>query len=464
MDAMLTSQTVSKPPRRAFDARLGLLCAGLFCAVGALGGCSTTASAAGDAVARTEASQRPDVSAAQAAAPSVAAVPAGVSPEAREAMTEVDEAAGFKRWIGEFRSYALERGIAPGVFDATFAEARFQPRVLELDRSQPEFTRAVWDYLDSAVSDTRVQRGRQMLTEHRATLEAAEARYGVPAEVIVAIWGMESNYGANFGSFSTIDSLATLGYEGRRSSWARGELISALRIIQAGDIDRAHMVGSWAGAMGHTQFMPSSFLEYAVDGDGDGHRDIWGSIPDVVASTANYLARNGWRAGQPWGAEVRLPAGFDYAVADMAERRATEAWQGLGVTALEGETLPAFDQASVLLPAGARGPAFLVGPNFRAIMRYNNSTSYALGVALLSQRLSGGAGVQGDWPRDLVMLSRTQVRELQTLLGQRGFDAGTPDGVIGPATRGAMRAFQRSQGLPGDGFPTLTLLERLRGQ
>ena len=222
------------------------------------------------------------------------------------------------------------------------------------------------------------------------------------------------------------------------------------------------MMGSWAGAMGQTQFLPSVFLGYAVDADGDGRRDIWGSIDDVMASTANFLARSGWQAGQPWGVEVRLPSGFDVGRADAEVRQPSALWATEGVQTIDGAPLPQFAQATVLLPAGASGPAFLVGPNFRVIQRYNNSTSYALAVGLLAQQLTGEPGVQAPWPRDLQALSREQMKALQTALKQRGFDSGTPDGVMGPTTRGALRNYQRSVGLPADGYPTPGLLERLQ--
>ncbi len=273
---------------------------------------------------------------------------------------------------------------------------------------------------------------------------------------------MESNYGSNVGDIPTIDALATLGFEGRREEWARSQLLAALKILQNGDIARAQMIGSWAGAMGQTQFLPSNFLAYAVDADGDGRRDIWGSVPDVMASTANFLARSGWQAGQPWALEVRLPQGFDYARADAEVRQSASQWAGEGVQTMDGTPLPALEGASLLLPAGARGPAFLTGANFRTILRYNNSTSYALGVGLLAQKLIGGAGVQAAWPRDLAALSSSQVRAMQTALNARGFDTGTPDGTMGPATRRGVRAFQGSLGLPADGYPTLELLQRLQ--
>jgi len=367
----------------------------------------------------------------------------------------------FARWIADFSSSARAAGISEATLQSAFDGIRFIPRVTELDGAQAEFTRTVWDYLDSAVSAQRVVRGQDRLLEARPAVDAAAARYGVPAEILVAIWGMESNYGSNTGDIPTIDALATLGFEGRREAWARSQLLAALKILQNRDITREQMVGSWAGAMGQTQFLPSNFLAYAVDADGDGRRDIWGSLPDVMASTANFLARSGWQAGQPWGREVRLPPGFDLALADGEQRRPASAWADLGVRSVNGSPLPAMADSALLLPASARGPAFIVGPNFRTILRYNNSTSYALAIGLLSQALAGGPTVQTPWPRDLAALSRSQVLALQTALNTRGFDSGTPDGMVGPATRNAIRRYQRSAGLLADGYPTLELLQGL---
>ena len=371
---------------------------------------------------------------------------------------------GFARWITGFRAAARAAGISEATLHVAFDGIRYLPRVVELDRAQPEFTRTVWDYLDSAVSSQRVALGRDKLLQLRSEADAAAARYGVPPSIVVAIWGIESNYGGNYGDIPTIDALATLGFEGRREEWARGQLLAALKILQSGDIARPNMIGSWAGAMGQTQFLPSVFLAYAVDADGDGRRDIWGSMADVVASTANFLARSGWQAGQPWGTEVRLPPGFDVGRADAELRQPSAQWAAEGVRAVDGAPLPELADGAILLPAGARGPAFLVGSNFRAILRYNNSTSYALAVGLLAQRLADGPGVQAPWPRDLTALTRSQMTALQTALNERGFPSGTPDGMMGPATREGIRRYQRSAGLPADGYPTLEILRRLQEQ
>jgi lytic murein transglycosylase len=392
-----------------------------------------------------------------APAPDDALAPPVVNPNA-----DAERDQRFARWVADFRASASAKGVDEATLKSAFDDVHYLPRVVELDRAQPEFTRTVWDYLDNAVTPQRIARGRDKLAQFRAEADAAAARYGVPAGIVVAIWGMESAYGANYGDIPTIDALATLGSEGRREDWARGQLLAALKILQRGDIDRAHMIGSWAGAMGQTQFLPSNFLAYAVDADGDGRRDIWGSMADVMASTANFLARSGWQADQPWGAEVRLPDGFDVGRADGELKQPSAQWAAEGVRTMDGTPLPELAQAALALPGGARGPVFLTGPNFRAILRYNNSTSYALAVSLLAQGIVGGAGVQAPWPRDLLALSRSQLLEMQTALNQRGFASGTPDGMMGPATREGLRRYQRSIGLPADGYPDLALLERLR--
>ncbi|WP_284617078.1 lytic murein transglycosylase [Aquabacterium humicola] len=402
-----------------------------------------------------------------ASPPPVVAVPPtsdASKPTPAAAAAEVDASlpARFAAWIDRFRASARAAGIDEATLQSALADVRYLPRIVELDRAQPEFIRAIWDYLDRAVSPQRIANGREKLKAVRPEAEAAAAKHGVPATVLAAIWGIESNFGGDTGSLPVIDALATLAFDGRREAWARDELLKALKILQNGDIDRTHMTGSWAGAMGQTQFMPSVFLAHAVDADGDGRRDIWGSMADVFASTANFVARSGWRADEPWGVEVALPPGFDVARADEALRQPSARWADEGLRTIDGGRLPAIANAAVLLPAGARGPAFLVGANYRALLRYNNSTSYALAVALLAQRLADGPGVIAAWPRELVMLTRSQTSALQTALNERGFDAGTVDGLLGPATRAAVRRFQRSLGLPPDGYPTVELLQRLQ--
>jgi len=412
----------------------------LLLAIIALAGCSTTPSLEAKPLAPLTASASPLISTSD----------------------ELNHSQKFDRWVAEFSTSARASGIDEATLHTAFDNVHFVPRVIELDRAQPEFTRPVWDYLDNALSSQRIARGQDKLRQQRSVVEPIAERYGVPAEILVAIWGIESNFGGNVGDIPTIDALATLGFEGRREDWARGQLLAALKILQQHDIDRAQMIGSWAGAMGQTQFLPSNYLAYAVDADGDGRRDIWGSVADVMASTANFLASSGWQAGQPWGVEVRLPPGFDFELAAPDVRQPTSQWAQEGVQSMDGAPLPAMADSSILLPASARGPAFVVGPNFRTILRYNNSTSYALAVGLLARRLAGGPEIKASWPRELQALTRSQVLQLQMALNARGLDSGTPDGMMGPATQRSVSRYQRSLGLPADGYPTLELLLRLQ--
>jgi membrane-bound lytic murein transglycosylase B len=396
------------------------------------------------------------------------AAPSAVSPQpapaARPAAAPAvaRPAEGFSEWLAGFRGRARAAGISEATFDAAFRGVAPNPRVIELDGRQAEFVRPIWEYLDSAVSETRVQNGRRLAAEKAPALRAIEAQHGVEGEVALAIWGLESAYGANYGDIPVIESLATLAWEGRRRDFAEEQLLAALRILQTGDVTPERMVGSWAGAMGHTQFIPTSFEAYAVDFGGDGRRDLWSADAlDALASTANYLARFGWTQGLPWGVEVRLPAGFDYALAD--ERlRPMDLWRGRGVTAAAGGPLPDLGEAGLLLPAGAQGPAFLVTRNFGVIKRYNNATSYALAVGHLSDRIAGGGPIAADWPRGERPLSRTEKEEVQRRLIALGFDTRGVDGQIGPDSRAAIRAWQTSRGLPADGFDTAGLLAALR--
>ena len=370
----------------------------------------------------------------------------------------------FSEWQADFRAQALKAGINPLVFDNAFAGITPDMSVIKADRSQPEFSRPVWEYLDGALSPLRVRNGQRLLEQNAELLGRIEQRYGVDRQALVSVWGMESNFGSFQGNKSVIRSLATLAYEGRRPEFAQSQLIAALKIIQEGDISPEKMLGSWAGAMGQTQFIPTTYETHAVDFDGDGRRDIWNSSADALASTAHYLQSSGWKQGQPWGFEVTLPAGFDYALADGAIKKSVAEWQKLGVkvpaSAAGSEQL----SAALLLPAGYRGPAFLVLDNFRAILRYNNSSSSPLAVGLLSQRFNGGGTILADWPKDDRPLSRSERVELQMLLSQRNYDAGNADGIIGANTRKAIRSAQQAMGWPADGYPSHKLLESLRSR
>lgn len=371
--------------------------------------------------------------------------------------------ASFVEWRAGFRQRALAQGIRPDVFDAAFAGVGVNAEVVRLDGRQAEFTKPIWEYLDSAASPTRVETGRAKAAELSDTMAAIEARYGVDPQAVLAIWGMESNFGANRGTIPVVESLATLAYEGRRRSFAEDQLVGALRILQSGDVDPSHMVGSWAGAMGHTQFIPTSYLSYAQDFTGDGRRDVWSDNPrDALASAANYLAKSGWQHGRPWGLEVRLPAGFNYGSADASNRRPVADWSARGVTRLNGGRLPDHGPAAIIAPAGAKGPAFIVYQNFYVIKKYNNATSYAMGVGHLGDRIAGGGPFVGSWPRGERELSRSEKIELQERLTARGYATGKADGVIGPDTITAIRAFQHANGMVPDGYASALVLQKLR--
>jgi len=371
------------------------------------------------------------------------------------------KAAAFARWIDGFRPRALSQGVSARTFDAAFRGVTFDPKVVERDSSQAEFAKGIWDYLDSAASDSRVNNGRSALAQHRALLDRIEAHYGVDKEVVLAVWGMETAYGSYRGSNHIIQSMASLAFDGRRRSFFETQLVAALQILEQGDTTPDRMTGSWAGAMGHTQFMPTSFQSLAVDFTGDGRRDIWGDDPsDALASTANYLKKNGWIAGQPWGAEVVLPRGFDYDQVNV--ERMPSAWARLGVMGTDGKPVPDYGAATILLPAGHKGAAFLVFKNFRVIKRYNAADAYAMGVGHLADRIMGGEKFQGSWPRDDRPLTSTERKELQTRLTQAGYDTQGVDGRIGPMTLQAIRGYQRRAGLVPDGYASMELLKKLR--
>ena len=369
---------------------------------------------------------------------------------------------GFDRWKRSFRRRALSAGISARVFDTAFTGVSVNQQVLKLDGKQSEFTKTLWEYLDSAVSPQRVRTGRTKARELAQTLAAIEKTYGVDAKTVMAIWGVETNFGSFFGGLNVIEALATLAYDGRRRNWAERELIKALSIIQSGDITASQMKGSWAGAMGHTQFMPSSYIAYAQDFTRDGKRDIWSTDPtDGLASAANYLRVHGWRRGHPWGLEVKLPANFDFSGATRSANKPVSEWNRRGVRLLDGQPIPNYGNSGLWIPAGASGPAFVLFHNFNVIKRYNNASSYALAVGHLGDRIFGGSAITGKWPRGDRALVRNEVRQLQAKLTAAGFDTNGVDGVIGPNTTRAVRNFQRSLGLTPDGYITVQLLRRL---
>jgi lytic murein transglycosylase len=374
------------------------------------------------------------------------------------------QANGFATWVANFRSRALRAGINNRTFDAAFAGAQYLPDTVRRDRNQSEFVKPLAEYMATAASDNRVRNGREMLRKHARLLAQIEATYSVEPHIVVAFWGMESNYGARRGDTPLISTLATLAFDGRRGRFFEKQLISALKILQRGDISPAQMTGSWAGAMGHTQFIPTSFDAYAVDFTGDdGKRDIWSDDPsDALASTAAYLNRFRWRKGQPWGVEVRLPRGFDFARTERAVKMSPADWAGLGVRGVDGQAVPNYGTASLITPTGGNGPAFLVFRNFDVISRYNNAQAYMIGVGRLGDRLRGMGPLQTGFPANERDLFRAERRELQQRLTAAGFNTGGIDGKVGPATRRAIRAYQQAARLPADGYASLSLLERLR--
>lgn len=372
-------------------------------------------------------------------------------------------AADFGNCIAGLWPDAARRGVSRETFGRYTAGLTPDLRIMDLLDAQPEFSEAPWDYLDTLVNDDRIARGRELLAQYASIFAAVERRFGVDRYIVAAIWGVESNYGTMGGDRPVIRSTATLACVGRRRDYFREEFLTTLEILQRGDIRPDRLVGSWAGAFGPTQFMPTAFKRYAVDFDGDGRRDVVDSVPDMIASTANNLKVDGWVTGQTWGYEVALPSGFDYLLADRSRQMSVGEWQRLGVRRVGGKPFPRRDEeAYLLLPAGARGPAFLMLQNFNVILKYNPAEAYALAIGHLADRLRGGSPFVKDWPRDERVLSLDERYQLQQLLAQRGFDVGEADGLVGPRTRLAIRNFQVSVGEVPDGFASATVLDRLR--
>ena len=370
---------------------------------------------------------------------------------------------GFQRWIKSFRSRANAKGITNSTMDRAFRGVTFNDYVIDKDRNQSEFTKTLWAYLDSAASDTRVSNGKKALKRQSRVLRGIEAKYGVDKEVVAAVWGLESAYGTFRGDINVIEALATLAYDGRRGKFFEAQLIDALKILQSGDVAPANMTGSWAGAMGHTQFIPTSYQAFAVDFTGDGKRDIWSDNPaDALASTAAYLKKHGWVSGQPWGVEVTVPRDFNYALANRKIKKLPSDWAKLGVRDTKGKAVRNFGQASLLLPAGHQGAAFLIFKNFSVIERYNTADAYVIGVGHLSDRLKGGPKIQSGWPRDDRALTFSERKEMQKLLTQKGFNTQGVDGLIGPLTIDAVRDYQRARGDVPDGYASLSILKKLR--
>jgi lytic murein transglycosylase len=376
-----------------------------------------------------------------------------------------EAAANFDGCIASMWPDAARRNISQENFQRFTAGLAPDLRIMDLMDSQPEFTKSIWDYLDILVNDNRLAKGREILAKYKVQFDATEKAYGVDRYVIAAIWGIESNYSTQIGDRSVLQSTATLACIGRRQKYFRDEFLSALEILHHGDLRPEQMRGSWAGAFGPTQFMPTAFKRYAVDADGDGRRDVVDNPADLIASTANNLRKDGWQTGKSWGYEVTVPKGFNYMLADRARSMTFAQWEHLGITRANGQPFPAStDKAYLLAPAGAEGPGFLMLQNFRVIMKYNPAEAYALAIGHFADRLRGAPPFVQPWPRQERELSRAERLELQQLLAQRGFYRGTPDGQFGGETREALRGFQASIGAPADGFASSEVLERLRGR
>ena len=370
----------------------------------------------------------------------------------------------FKQWVINFKKDAVSNGITTSTFDTAFENVQLNSRVIKADNKQAEFSREIWDYLDTATSPKRIANGKENLSDYLNLLREIQFKYQVDAEVILAIWGLESSYGKRMGDINIIEALATLAFDGRREKFGKQQLLEALNIIQRGDITPDKMMGSWAGAMGHTQFIPTSYHAYAQDFTGDGKRNVWDPLDpsDALASTANYLAEFGWTNNQPWGIEVNLPENFNYRNADLEVKATPARWSELGLKTITGGKIPNYGEGSVFLPAGAKGPAFIVFNNFFVIKRYNNANSYAMAVGHLSDRILGGKSFHIEWPRGPGALKFNEKVELQNLLNQLGYDVGEADGIIGPNSIAAIRKFQISVGLIPDGMSNKDLLLKMR--
>lgn len=372
----------------------------------------------------------------------------------------------FERWRDDFTQRALARGYSSGLLARTVGQAQINERALERDSNQPEFTRPVWSYIESAANPDRVNRGKAELAEHSETLEEIERIYGVPREILAAIWGLESSYGRILGTHDIFSALATFAFEGRRQSFGETQLFAALDLVQSGAVRAEQLRGSWAGAMGMTQFIPSTFRDYAVDFDQNGNTDLWGSEGDALASAANYLTRSNWQVGQPVMSEVVVPVDFDYSQAETVRKPVSE-WVAQGVRPANGlQYSPTAMQleAKLLVPAGHRGPKILTFRNFDSLKKYNNSTSYVLGIASLGKALAGETAIRTPWPEGDQALTFEQKQQLQRALTAQGFDTKGVDGMIGPATRAAIRSWQASRGLPADGYVEQRLFQQIVSQ
>lgn len=367
----------------------------------------------------------------------------------------------FNAWLKALKEEARSKNISEQAIENTLKNATFLPRVIELDRSQPEFVSTFFSYIQKRVTRQRVEVGKSKLKQHSMLLDKIEAQYGVPKTILVAFWGLETNYGQNKGSISLPSALMTLAYEGRRADFFRQQLMDLMAIVDAGHHDVESMEGSWAGASGHMQFMPSTFLEYSVDANQDGRNDIWDNLPDAMASAANYLSSIGWKQHEPVALEVKLPQQFEYYQAQLGLRQHSKNWAMLGVIQVDGTSLPAMENTAIILPQGWQGPAFMIANNFDVVMKWNRSVNYALSVSHLADQLLDGKSIVNGWNLDNVAITFSQAWAMQEKLNKLGYDSGAPDGYPGTKTKAAIRSYQLKSDLPADGYPSYELFNRL---
>ena len=411
----------------------------------------------------------PFLSLSLAALPACAATPNGqtvAAPQSSSTSTGLTQQERFNLWKSEFISAAVTKGYDRAMVERLILPAKIEERALARDKAQPEFSKPIWSYVDGAASATRLNSGRTKLAENRATFDAIEARYKVPRHILTSIWGLETAYGKIMGDYYPVNALATFAFEGRRTAFGENQLYALLDLLKSGAVRQDQLISSWAGAMGMTQFIPATFRDYAVDFDGDGNKDLWKNEADALGSAAHYLARHGWRWGEPVMTEIAVDEGFDYSLIE-GNKKTINDWTALGVRPIGGQRWSAeagFLEAKLIAPGGHRGPKLLIFKNFDVIKKYNNSTSYAMGITVLGEALRGKSIIQTDWPRADKPLSFENKKAMQRKLNQLGFNVGGVDGVVGPGTRKGIRAWQKSRGLPADGYMEQTLFTRLMAQ
>ncbi len=389
-----------------------------------------------------------------------------VSTPPRNARANLTQIERFNIWKSEFIARAAMKGYDRAMVERLILPAKIEERALERDKTQPEFSKPIWSYVDNAANAPRLNGGRTKLAENRATFDDIEARYKVPRHILTSIWGLETAYGKIMGTYNPVDALATFAFEGRRTAFGENQLYALLDLLKSGAVRQDQLISSWAGAMGMTQFIPATFRDYAVDFDGDGNKDLWDNEADALGSAAHYLARHGWRWGEPVMTEVAVDDGFDYSLVEGNKKTVNE-WTALGVRPIGGQRWSAeagFLEAKLIAPGGHRGPKLLTFKNFDVIKKYNNSTSYAMGITVLGEALRGNSILQTDWPRADKPLSFTDKKAMQRKLNQLGFNVGGVDGVVGSGTRKGIRAWQKSRGLPADGYMEQSLFKRLMAQ